>query len=193
MEAYSLLERYRLDRRKLLEFILSSGLVREIRTPSGSSASISEVNLDFISADYVLQSIKSGGVLDVALATKKYYEESELPIMMDLHSRDFYFLRTDPQSSGSPPRRPPPPVLANYFDNGRSSTSSLRDRSACHRVSASGVESGVNHANVANTVSEPVLMVDVPDLGLPSLRTGFVKDYWTMTCGNLLMKHALHV
>ena len=91
---------------------------------------------------------------------------------MDLHSRDFYFLLTDPQSSGSPPRRPPPPVLANYFDNGRSSTSSLRDRSACHRVSVSGVESGVNHANVANTVSEPVLMVDVPDLGLPSLRTG---------------------
>nr|XP_027080493.1 protein unc-13 homolog isoform X1 [Coffea arabica] len=176
MEAYSLLERYRLDRRKLLEFILSSGLVREIRTPSGSSASISEVNLDFISADYVLQSIKSGGVLDVALATKKYYEESELPIMMDLHSRDFYFLLTDPQSSGSPPRRPPPPVLANYFDNGRSSTSSLRDRSACHRVSVSGVESGVNHANVANTVSEPVLMVDVPDLGLPSLRTGLLDD-----------------
>ncbi|XP_071917499.1 protein unc-13 homolog isoform X3 [Coffea arabica] len=176
MEAYSLLERYRLDRRKLLEFILSSGLVREIRTPSGSSASISDVNLDFISADYVLQSIKSGGVLDVALATKKYYEESELPIMMDLHSRDFYFLLTDPQSSGSPPRRPPPPVLANYFDNGRSSTSSLRDRSACHRVSVSGVESGVNHANVANTVSEPVLMVDVPDLGLPSLRTGLLDD-----------------
>ena len=67
MEAYSLLERYRLDRRKLLEFILSSGLVREIRTPSGSSASISDVNLDFISADYVLQSIKSGNNLSFLL------------------------------------------------------------------------------------------------------------------------------
>lgn len=193
MEAYSLLERYRLDRRKLLEFILSSGLVREIRTPSGSSASISDVNLDFISADYVLQSIKSGGVLDVSLATRKYYEESEVPIMMDLHSRDFYFLRTDPESSGSPPGRPPPAVSANYFDNGRSSTSSLRDHSAYHGFSVSGVESEVNHANAANTVSGPVLTVDVPDLGLPSLWTGFVKDYWMMTCGNLLMKHALRV
>ncbi|KAL3499395.1 hypothetical protein ACH5RR_038488 [Cinchona calisaya] len=178
MEAYSLLERYRLDRRKLLEFILSSGLIREFRSPSGSDTSISDINLDFISTDYVLQSIQSGGVLDVSLATKKFYEESALPITMDLHSRDFYFLLTDPESSGSPPRRPPPPVLANYSDNQRSSTSNLCDHSAGQGVAVSGVESGVNYANAAAMSSEPVqsVDVDVPELDLPSLHTGLLDD-----------------
>lgn len=60
MEVYSLLERYRLDRRKLLEFLLSSTLIREIRTPSGIPASVSDINLDYLSTDYVLHCIQSG-------------------------------------------------------------------------------------------------------------------------------------
>lgn len=61
MDASSLLEFYRSDRRKLLEFLLSSGLIKEIRTASGSSTtSLSSINLDYISTDYVLQSIQSG-------------------------------------------------------------------------------------------------------------------------------------
>lgn len=54
----SLLERYRNDRRKLMEFLMSSGLVKELRSPSGSS--LSPADLDALSADYVLDCVKSG-------------------------------------------------------------------------------------------------------------------------------------
>lgn len=57
----SLLERYRNDRRKLMEFLMSSGLVKELRSPSGSSStSLSPADLDALSADYVLDCVKSG-------------------------------------------------------------------------------------------------------------------------------------
>lgn len=57
----SLLERYRNDRRKLMEFLMSSGLVKELRSHSGSSsASLSPADLDALSADYVLDCVKSG-------------------------------------------------------------------------------------------------------------------------------------
>ena len=59
-EASSLLERYRLDRRKLLEFLLSSGLVKELRTPSGPTTSLSPFDFDNLSADYVLDRLVSG-------------------------------------------------------------------------------------------------------------------------------------
>lgn len=61
MEPSSLLQRYRHDRRKLLDFILSSGLIKEIRTSSsGSTTSVSNINFDVLSADYVLHCIQSG-------------------------------------------------------------------------------------------------------------------------------------
>lgn len=59
METDSLLQRYRNDRRKLLEFLLSCGLIKEIRTSSGPTFSLSNVNLDVISADYVLECVQS--------------------------------------------------------------------------------------------------------------------------------------
>lgn len=60
MEHDSLLQRYRRDRRKLLEFILSSGLVKEVRAPSGSAPSLSDADFDKLSADYILHCVKSG-------------------------------------------------------------------------------------------------------------------------------------
>lgn len=60
METNSLLQRYRNDRRNLLEFLLSCGLIKEIRTPSGPTLSLSNINLDVISADYVLECVQSG-------------------------------------------------------------------------------------------------------------------------------------
>ncbi|KAJ0559124.1 hypothetical protein HanHA300_Chr06g0196891 [Helianthus annuus] len=51
----SLLHRYRHDRRKLLDFILSSGLIR--------SSSTSDIDFDSISADYVIECIQSGGLI----------------------------------------------------------------------------------------------------------------------------------
>jgi hypothetical protein len=59
-QPWGLLQRYRGDRRKLLEFLLSSGLITELRTPAGSIDALSDVELDKLSADYVLHCIKYG-------------------------------------------------------------------------------------------------------------------------------------
>lgn len=55
----SLLERYRRDRRQLIEFLLSSGsgLIKELRPPSGS---LSNIDFDTLSADYIIHCLKSG-------------------------------------------------------------------------------------------------------------------------------------
>lgn len=55
----SLLQKYRSDRRKLLEFIMSAGLVREIRTPPGA-VELRDVDLDTVSIDYVLECVQQG-------------------------------------------------------------------------------------------------------------------------------------
>lgn len=118
MEQDSLLQRYRRDRRKLLEFLLSSGLIKEVRTPSGSTP-LSDADFDKLSADYILHCIKSGGIVDVSEASKKYYAESAHPIMIHSKLGDSYFLTSDPDIAGSPPRRVPP------------STSVSKSRSSC--------------------------------------------------------------
>ncbi len=51
---------YRRDRRNLLEFLFSSGLIKELRTPAGPITALSDLDFDNLSADYVLHSIKSG-------------------------------------------------------------------------------------------------------------------------------------
>ena len=60
MEASSLLERYRRDRRHLLRFVLASGSPGD--APSTASASISDADLDRLSTDYVLDCVKSGTI-----------------------------------------------------------------------------------------------------------------------------------
>ncbi|KAI5655545.1 hypothetical protein M9H77_32732 [Catharanthus roseus] len=176
MDASSLLEFYRSDRRKLLEFLLSSGLIKEIRTASGSSTtSLSSINLDYISTDYVLQSIQSGGVLDIALATKRYYEESVQPIMVHLQKRELYFLLSNPESVGSPPQRVPPPILTNQANGYRSHPSNLLNRWDYPNVSASGVENGVKSDRTAMHL-DTANVLDTPQLGLPYLRTGLLDD-----------------
>ncbi|XP_073136594.1 protein unc-13 homolog isoform X2 [Henckelia pumila] len=111
-----MLRKYRDDRRSLLEFVLSSGLIKEIRTPAGPTTSFSSINFDSISTDYVLECINSGGVLDVSQARKRYYDESSQPITMHLRSGDVYYLHSDPNLMGSPPSRMPPPIPMNHAD-----------------------------------------------------------------------------
>ena len=64
MDVDSLMRRYRMERRRLLEFVLSAGLAAEVWPPPGVE-SLSDVDLDRVSADYVLDRVKSGelGVL----------------------------------------------------------------------------------------------------------------------------------
>lgn len=192
-----LLRLYRDDRRKLLEFLLSSGLIREITTPAGLAASFSDIEFDHLSADYVLECIHSGGVLDVFQAKRRYYDESSHPIAKYLQSGDVFYLLTDADSVGSPPHRVPPPITMNQRENKRDFVESHNfpgpNYPAAERSRLSGQETGINCQE--NTVSRINSLHNstTRSVGLPTLKTGFVKVYGMMTCGNLLMKCLLHV
>ncbi|KAG5228365.1 protein unc [Salix suchowensis] len=111
----ALVNHYRCDRRKLLEFLLSSGLIKELRTPSGPTNSLSNLDFDSISADYIIHALNQvllllyflfGGVVDVTEATCKYSDESAYPVTIHSQTRSSYFLVSD-QVSWFPPRRAP--------------------------------------------------------------------------------------
>ncbi|KAK4365334.1 hypothetical protein RND71_016692 [Anisodus tanguticus] len=165
METNSLLQRYRNDRRKLLEFLLSCGLIKEIRTPSGPTVSLSNINLDVISADYVLDCVQSGGVLNVSLAAKKYHDERRHPKTMQLHTGDAYFLVTDPESAGSHPQRVPPPIMKNHSNNNGSCHSDLGD------FSLYGDDFGVKSKAAGTAGSFNINQADLPSIGIPALKT----------------------
>ncbi|CAL5360013.1 hypothetical protein CsSME_00050374 [Camellia sinensis var. sinensis] len=173
MEAsQSLLQRYRSDRRQLLSFILSSGLIREVRSPTGPTSSVSDSDLELLSADYVLQCAQSGEVLDISKATKKYYDESSYPVMIHSQLGNSYFLISDPESAGSPPRRVPPLFEVNHTSSHASHPSNLLNPLVDRNVA----ESGVKYASTTETPSKPVKTVTVPPFGLPSLNTGLSDD-----------------
>ncbi|CAN1186219.1 Protein unc-13 homolog [Linum perenne] len=176
MEPAALLHRYRRDRRKLLEFILSSGLIKELRSPTGSStSSLSDLDLDSLSADYVLHCLKSGGVIDVAEATKKYTEESAYPVMIDSSKGSTYFLVGDPNLAGSPPKRTPPPT--NFRRTPDVSRSSLNLNTSHTNATSSGNDHGSKYKVPApdSPASSPRVL-EIPQLGLPGPRTRLSDD-----------------
>ncbi|CAH2071252.1 unnamed protein product [Thlaspi arvense] len=163
----SLLQRYRSDRRKLLEFLVSSGLVTELRSPSGS---LSPADLDALSADYVLDCVKSGGVVDVLKGTEKFNFESSYPVTIHSESRDSYFLVSSPDVAGSPPRRMPPQPV-NIGD----SSNNVPDMS-CH-IDSSNTPSRENYIVKEETPDiKPMKPIKIIPLGLPPLRTGLSDD-----------------
>lgn len=171
----SLLQRYRRDRWKLLDFILSpsSGFIKEVRTYSGGpAASISAIDFDTLSADYILDCIQSGGVLDISEATKKFTDEAQYPVMMNSQFGDSYFLVSDPESAGSPPRRVPPSVVVNHANNHKLHP---YDTLVGQKIAFSGDEYKVKYA-VAKQVPKSVKNINIPSLGLPALHTGLSDD-----------------
>lgn len=168
-----LLRLYRDDRRKLLEFLLSSGLIREITTPAGVAASFSDIEFDHLSADYVLECIHSGGVLDVFQAKRRYYDESSHPIAKHLQSGDVFYLLSDADSVGSPPHRVPPPITMSQRENKRDSVESHnfaeRSRLLVQETGINCQENTVPRINsLHNTTTRSV--------GLPTLKTGLRDD-----------------
>ncbi|GJV03152.1 protein unc-13 homolog isoform X3 [Tanacetum coccineum] len=152
------LNRYRDDRHKLLDFILSS---------SGFKTDSDDIDFDAISADYVLQFIQSaGGELDVSKATSKQIDAPMFPTMIQSQSGDTFFLLSEPDSAGSPPRRAPPAVETN---NGH------RDR-LNSEASVSGHAFGSNDSYVVPSSSKSANKTDALSLGLPALRTGLSDD-----------------
>ncbi|KAH9686354.1 protein unc-13-like [Citrus sinensis] len=108
-DALELLQRYRRDRRILLDFILSGSLIKKVIMPPGA-ITLDDVDLDQVSVDYVLGCAKKGGMLELSEAIRDFHDHTDLPQMNNGGSADEFFLVTNPQSSGSPPRRAPPPI-----------------------------------------------------------------------------------
>lgn len=107
--AIDLLQRYRRDRRVLLDFILSGSLIKKVVIPPGA-VTLDDVDLDQVSVDYVLNCAKKSEMLELSEAIREYHDHTGLPQMSDTGSVGEFYLVTDPESSGSPPKRPPPPV-----------------------------------------------------------------------------------
>ncbi|XP_042055617.1 protein unc-13 homolog isoform X3 [Salvia splendens] len=168
-----LLRRYRDDRRKLLEFLLSSDLIKEITTPA-------DIEFDHLSADYVLECIQSGGVLDVSQATRRYRDESSHPIAMHLQSGDVFYLLSGTESAGSPPRRVAPSIPLNRKAN----ESDFVERNnfpgpnypAAERSHISSQEAGINYQENTIPCAKSLDNKLTHSVGLPNLRTGLWDD-----------------
>lgn len=107
--ALELLQRYRRDRRVLLDYMLSGSLIKKVVMPPGA-VTLDDVDLDQVSVDYVLNCVKKGGMLELSEAIRDYHDNTGLPHMNNTGSVDEFFLVTKPETSGSPPKRAPPPV-----------------------------------------------------------------------------------
>ncbi|XP_021735896.1 uncharacterized protein LOC110702487 isoform X2 [Chenopodium quinoa] len=172
-----MLERYRRDRQKLLEFIISSSnLIKQVRTSSGPTLSLSDINLDTLSADYVLNCINSGGVLDVAEATNSYYHELEYPTMIYSQSGNSFYTLTKSQLSISPPKRRPPPAGASEKSNVAPKSSIQAGRISNYKAASRKDENGFKVGNVMTRPSKSSESGVVPLLGLPHLQTGLSED-----------------
>ncbi|XP_062074226.1 protein unc-13 homolog isoform X2 [Humulus lupulus] len=156
MEEASVLQRYRSDRRKLLEFLLSSS--------SGATTAtfLSDIDFDNLSVDYVIDCLISGSVVDVSEARKKKLDELNHPSMIYSQSGSSYFLLTNPELAGLPPLRAPPPVTV---EKDSCSTKEMD--------SSNGKYNGtVGHDYKVTTNMQPKTAenVKIPPLGLPNLR-----------------------
>ncbi|XP_047977693.1 protein unc-13 homolog [Salvia hispanica] len=104
-----LLQRYRRDRRILLDFILSGSLIKKVVMPPGA-VSLDDVDLDQVSVDFVLNCANKGDMLELSEAIRDYHDGTLFPSMNNAGASNEFFLVTSAESSGSPPRRPPPLV-----------------------------------------------------------------------------------
>jgi hypothetical protein len=77
--------------------------------PPGA-VSLDDVDLDQVSVDYVLDSAKKGGMLELSEAIRLYHDNTGFPHMNNAGYADDFFLATNPESSRSPPKRLPPAV-----------------------------------------------------------------------------------
>ncbi|KAK8676426.1 hypothetical protein V6N13_142000 [Hibiscus sabdariffa] len=185
MEQDILRQRYRRDRRKLLEFLLSSGLINEVRSPSGSTP-LSDADFDKFSADYILHCIKYGGIVDVSEASKMYYAEFSHPIMIHSRIGNSYFLTSNLDIAGSPPRRVPPSTIVGNSNHASSSSSKL-DSFKMKSVEIYGEDYGLKHKAEVAARRAPLRDSGIPSLGLPALKTGLSDDDLRESASELLL------
>ncbi|KAL4203380.1 hypothetical protein AMTRI_Chr01g103720 [Amborella trichopoda] len=104
-----LVQRYRRDRSTLLNYIMSSSLIKKVVMPPGA-VSLDDVDLDQVSIDYVIECAKKGLPLELSEAIRMYFDSLDFPPMSSRGLGDEFFLVTDVESSGPPPTWAPPPV-----------------------------------------------------------------------------------
>ncbi|KAL8207792.1 hypothetical protein R6Q57_007204, partial [Mikania cordata] len=137
------------------------------------SSSSSDIDFDAISANYVLECVQSGGVLDVSKATAKYIDESMLPAMIHSKGGHAFFLLSEPDSAGSPPQRAPPSVETNY-DRQHSSIPLFFSNGS--EATVSGYDLEANRSHTVPSSSKSAKKTHAPSIGLPDLRTGLSDD-----------------
>eukprot|EP00249_Psilotum_nudum_P007988 c20960_g1_i1 orf=699-4043(-) len=103
------LQRYRRDRHELLDFLLSSSVLKKVVLPPGA-VSLDDIDMEQVSVDYVIECAKQNGVLELSEAIKKYHDDLNLPPVAGSGLGGTYFLVTNPDVSGPPPSRVPPSV-----------------------------------------------------------------------------------
>uniref|UniRef100_A0A7N0TVK8 MHD1 domain-containing protein n=1 Tax=Kalanchoe fedtschenkoi TaxID=63787 RepID=A0A7N0TVK8_KALFE len=166
----SLLQLYRSDRRKLLDFVLcTSGSIPRSHGPEAPLSD--DVDVDRLSVDSVIDCIKAGAKVD--LSDNEYYAPSHFPLMMPSRLGDSYFLFSNPNQAGSPPRRVPPPVQVDRASSSASYSSSYQGFTFLKNTAAAKnfVEQKADFSAPLNTIP-----VKIPAIGLPFLRSGLSDD-----------------
>ncbi|CAK9133650.1 unnamed protein product [Ilex paraguariensis] len=212
-DAVELLQRYRRDRRVLLDFILSGSLIKKVVMPPGA-VSLDDVDLDQVSVDFVLNSAKKGGMLELSEAIRDYHDSTLFPHMNNAGSTDEFFLVTNPESSGSPPRRAPPiiPVMAPSHILPRLSEAESLESTQVEELSSLSKSQSLSSAQAQELTVDDIddfeddddleevdshrysrrVLNDATDLvlGLPSFGTGITDDDLRETAYEILLAAA---
>uniref|UniRef100_A0A7N0ZYM5 Protein unc-13 homolog n=1 Tax=Kalanchoe fedtschenkoi TaxID=63787 RepID=A0A7N0ZYM5_KALFE len=195
--AVETLQRFRRDRRVLLDFILSGSLIKKVIMPPGA-ISLDDVDLDQVSVDYVLTCAKRGDMLELSEAIRQYHDSTLFPSMKNTGSADEFFLVTYPESSGSPPRRAPPPipVISTPIISNHSKSQSLSSAPTHAReLSVDDIDDFEDDDdleevdNIQNSRRNPKDASDLL-LGLPPFATGISDDDLRETAYEILLASA---
>ncbi|ONM14867.1 hypothetical protein ZEAMMB73_Zm00001d002640 [Zea mays] len=173
MDAASMLELYRRDRRRLLSFLLSAG------GGGGRALDLSRVDLDAVSADYALECVASGAHFNASEATRRYFDERRYPIMIGSSSGNSYFLLSRPMPSDSSPKEAAPSIgpQAPVQDNSSSTGQPTEPRDFFRdALSTSGIGYDTEDDKLADISPQQVNKVDILSLGLPRLTTELSDD-----------------
>ncbi|OEL28210.1 hypothetical protein BAE44_0010769, partial [Dichanthelium oligosanthes] len=160
MDAASMLEVYRRDRRRLLDFLLSAG------GGGGRALDLSRVDLDAVSADYALECVAAGAQFNASEATRRYFDERRYPIMIGSPSGNSYFLLSRSQPSDSPPKEAAPSIAPQAPAQENSSSGGQPRDFFRDAINTSGIRCGTKDDNFADIYSQQVKKVDVLSLEL---------------------------
>ncbi|XP_058079105.1 protein unc-13 homolog [Magnolia sinica] len=193
--ALELVQRYRRDRRVLLNFILSGSLIKKVVMPPGA-ISLDDVDLDQVSIDHVLNCAKKGEMLELSEAIRDYHDSLDFPPTNHTRSVDEFFLVTNPESSGSPPTRTPPPVTVFQPPIVTSLSKSQSLQSAqVQELSVDDIDDFTDEDDEEEVESHMVSRhrpnnANDPVLGLPSFATGLTEDDLRETSFEILLASA---